>query len=82
MAHVQPVFEELEDGRLRNRLDGGILVADHSVGFYRNEAGADGGARLARHVGLDNFKRVLFSEGIRGRCWRSSSGRSPSPCCR
>ncbi|MGR7920942.1 maltose ABC transporter permease MalF [Zobellella denitrificans] len=66
MAHVQPVFEELEDGRLRNRLDGGILVADHSVGFYRDEAGNQVTPGWRVNVGLDNFKRILLSEGIRG----------------
>ncbi|WP_210433534.1 maltose ABC transporter permease MalF [Zobellella endophytica] len=66
MADVQPVFEELEDGRLRNRLDGDMLVADHSVGFYRDEAGNQVAPGWRVNVGLDNFKRILFSEGIRG----------------
>jgi maltose/maltodextrin transport system permease protein len=64
-AKVTPVYERLEDGALLNRADGTLLVPDHDVGFYRNEAGATVAPGWRVWVGWANFQRVLFNEGIR-----------------
>jgi maltose/maltodextrin transport system permease protein len=64
-AKVTPVYERQDDGSLLNTIDGTRLVPDHEVGFYRNEAGATVPPGWRVHVGLANFQRVLFSEGIR-----------------
>lgn len=66
MAPVQQLYERLGDDKLRNRLDGTELVADHTAGFYRTSAGENVAPGWRVSVGWDNFKRVLFSEGIRG----------------
>lgn len=64
-AKVTPIYEREPDGSLLNRADGTRLVRDESVGFYRNEAGATVAPGWRVNVGLANFQRVLFSEGIR-----------------
>jgi maltose/maltodextrin transport system permease protein len=64
-AKVTPIYERQPDGSLLNRADGTQLVRDESVGFYRNEAGATVAPGWRVNVGLANFQRVLFSEGIR-----------------
>jgi maltose/maltodextrin transport system permease protein len=64
-AKVTPVYERQDDGSLLNLIDGSRLVRDESVGFYRNEAGATVAPGWRVNVGLANFQRVLFSEGIR-----------------
>lgn len=65
MAPVQQLYERLGDDKLRNRLDGTELY-DHTAGFYRTSAGENVAPGWRVSVGWDNFKRVLFSEGIRG----------------
>jgi maltose/maltodextrin transport system permease protein len=64
-AKVTPIYERQPDGGLLNRADGTRLVRDESVGFYRNEAGDTVAPGWRVNVGLANFQRVLFSEGIR-----------------
>ena len=64
-ARVTTVYERSEDGVLVNTVDGSRLVADDSIGFYRDEIGQAVPPGWRVHVGLANFQRVLFSEGIR-----------------
>ena len=64
-AKVTPVYEREEDGSLVNRVDDTRLVPDPQVGFYRNDAGQTVAPGWRVNVGLANFQRVLFNEGIR-----------------
>lgn len=64
-AKVSPVYERQSDGSLLNLADGTRLTRDESVGFYRNAAGQTVAPGWRVSVGLANFQRVLFSEGIR-----------------
>ncbi len=64
-AKVTPVYERQADGSLLNRADGSVLTRDDSVGFYRNAAGDTVAPGWRVNIGLANFQRVLFSEGIR-----------------
>ncbi len=64
-AKVTPVYERQSDGSLLNRADGASLVPDETVGFYRDTAGQTVAPGWRVTVGLANFQRVLFSEGIR-----------------
>lgn len=64
-AKVTPIYAQQPDGALVNRADGTRLVRDDSVGFYRDEAGETVAPGWRVNVGLANFQRVLFSEGIR-----------------
>ncbi len=66
LAPVQQLYELIGEDTLRNRLDGTELVADHATGFYRTSAGENVAPGWRVSVGWDNFKRVLFSDGIRG----------------
>ena len=65
-AKVTSVFERQDDGVLLNGVDGSKLTPDQNVGFYRNDAGQAVAPGWRVHVGFDNFRRVLFNEGIRG----------------
>ncbi|HEY0854632.1 MAG TPA: maltose ABC transporter permease MalF [Devosia sp.] len=64
-ARVTSVYQRQDDGTLVNITDGSKLTPDDSVGFYRNEAGATVAPGWRVNVGLANFQRVLFNEGIR-----------------
>ncbi|MBK8083592.1 MAG: maltose ABC transporter permease MalF [Devosia sp.] len=64
-AKVSSVYERQTDGSLLNRADGTMLVRDETVGFFRNAAGETVAPGWRVNVGLANFQRVLFSEGIR-----------------
>ena len=64
-AKVTPVYERQEGDALLNVVDGTRLERDESVGFYRNEAGDTVAPGWRVNVGLANFQRVLFSDGIR-----------------
>jgi maltose/maltodextrin transport system permease protein len=64
-ATVRPVYERQSDGVLLNRIDGSTLTPDQSVGFYRNDAGQAVAPGWRVGVGLANFQRVLFSDGVR-----------------
>jgi maltose/maltodextrin transport system permease protein len=64
-AKITSVYERQDDGVLLNITDGSKLTPDESVGFYRNDAGETVSPGWRVGVGFDNFKRVLFNEGIR-----------------
>ncbi len=64
-AKVTPVYDRQPDGTLASRVDDTVLTPDHDVGFYRNAAGQTVAPGWRVHVGIANFQRVLFSEGIR-----------------
>lgn len=64
-AKVTSVYQRQDDGVLVNIIDGSKLTPDHSAGFYRNDAGQTVAPGWRVHVGFDNFRRVLFNEGIR-----------------
>jgi maltose/maltodextrin transport system permease protein len=64
-AKVTPVYQKQDDGTLFNITDGSRLTPDSSVGFYRNDAGQTVAPGWRVGVGLANFQRVLFNEGIR-----------------
>lgn len=64
-ANVTPVYERQDGDALLNVVDGTRLERDESVGFYRNEAGETVAPGWRVNVGLANFQRVLFSDGIR-----------------
>jgi len=66
MALVQHLYAKIEDDKLRNLLDGSVLLPDQQTGFYRTEAGEKVAPGWRVNVGWDNFRRVLTSEGIRG----------------
>ncbi len=64
-ASVTSLYERRRDGVLVNSADGTTLTPDESVGFYRNEAGQTIAPGWRVWIGWENFRRVLFSEGIR-----------------
>ncbi len=64
-AAQQNVYRLQPDGSLLNTLDGSILTPDQSQGFYVDETGKTLSPGWRVGVGLDNFKRILFSDGIR-----------------
>jgi maltose/maltodextrin transport system permease protein len=64
-AKVTSVYEKQPDGTLLNTADGSKLTPDDTVGFYRDDAGATVAPGWRVGVGWDNFRRVLFNEGIR-----------------
>jgi maltose/maltodextrin transport system permease protein len=64
-AKVSSVYQRQDDGILLNITDGSRLTPDESVGFYRNDSGETVPPGWRVNVGFDNFKRVLFNEGIR-----------------
>jgi len=64
-AKITSVYQRQDDGALLNIADGSRLTPDQSVGFYRNDAGQTVAPGWRVHVGFDNFRRVLFNDGIR-----------------
>lgn len=64
-AKITAVYQRQDDGTLLNVADGTKLTPDDTVGFYRNEAGETVAPGWRVGVGFDNFRRVLFSDGIR-----------------
>jgi maltose/maltodextrin transport system permease protein len=64
-AKVTSVYQREDDGVLVNIVDGSRLTPDQSIGFYRNDAGQTVAPGWRVHVGFDNFRRVLFNDGIR-----------------
>ena len=64
-ARVTSVYQRQDDGSLVNITDGSKLTPDDSVGFFRNDAGQTVAPGWRVNVGLANFQRVLFNEGIR-----------------
>lgn len=64
-AGQQKVYELEGDGRLFNTIEGTYLNPDQAKGFYVNEKGEALAPGWRVNVGFENFKRILFSEGIR-----------------
>ena len=64
-ASVQPVYTRQDTGALLNQINGTLLTPDQSQGFYVNEDGETIAPGWRVGVGFENFKRVLFSDGIR-----------------
>jgi len=64
-ASIKKLYQQQSDGSLLNQLDGSVLTPDQSQGFYVNEEGKTVPPGWRVGVGLKNFKRILFSEGIR-----------------
>ncbi len=63
-ASVTPEYTQTGPNELR-KSDGTILTADHSTGFFIDEAGEQVPPGWRVNIGWDNFKRVFQSEGIR-----------------
>jgi len=64
-ATVRQVYERDDAGDLVNAIDGTKLTPDQSIGFYRDQDGKAVAPGWRVGIGFDNFKRVLFSEGVR-----------------
>ena len=64
-AFVQPVYELIEDEKLRNTETGAILTPNQSIGFYQTEEGANVTPGWRVFIGWANFERIAQSAGIR-----------------
>src|SRR5690606_12065652 len=64
-AFVQPVYELIEDERLRNTETGAILTPNQNIGFYQTEEGANVTPGWRVFIGWGNFQRIAQSAGIR-----------------
>lgn len=64
-ASIQPVYMRQDTGALQNQIDGTLLTPDQSQGFYVTKDGKTIAPGWRVGVGFENFKRVLFSDGIR-----------------
>ncbi len=64
-AAQQPQYQLQPDGTLLNTIDATTLTPDQSQGFYIDESGETVSPGWRVNVGVDNFKRILFSDGIR-----------------
>lgn len=64
-ASVEPAWRLEADGRLVSSADGKVLTPDQSQGFYVDEAGQTVAPGWRVNIGLDNFRRIFTSEGIR-----------------
>ena len=64
-AGQQKVYELQPDGQLFNTIEGTYLRADQTRGFYVDGEGKTLAPGWRVNVGFENFKRILFSEGIR-----------------
>lgn len=65
-AFVEPVFQEIEDGRLENVQTGAILTPNQNVGFYQTAEGTNVTPGWRVFIGSGNFERIAQSQGIRG----------------
>ncbi len=63
-AASRPAFTLGDNGAL-TATDGTVMVPDHDVGLYVNEAGETVAPGWRVGVGFDNFTKVLTAEGIR-----------------
>jgi maltose/maltodextrin transport system permease protein len=63
-ASSQPAFVLGEGGSL-TATDGSVMLPDHDLGLYVNEAGETVAPGWRVGVGLDNFTKILTAEGIR-----------------
>ncbi len=64
-AAQQPLYELQPDGTLLNTIKGTSLTADQSLGLYVTDQGETVSPGWRVNVGFDNFKKILFSDGIR-----------------
>ncbi len=64
-ASVVPDYRIIDNDHLERVADGTILTADHNKGFFVTEAGEEVPPGFVVTIGWDNFRRVLFSDGIR-----------------
>lgn len=64
-APITPVYEQIDENTLQNRLTGERLIANHDTGFYEFESGEQIAPGWKVNVGWANFARVLGSESIR-----------------
>ncbi|MEJ6396196.1 maltose ABC transporter permease MalF [Gymnodinialimonas sp. 2305UL16-5] len=64
-ATVTPDFTRTGPDEL-TRFDGAVLTADHSTGFFVDEAGDRVPPGWRVPIGWGNFERIFQSEGIRG----------------
>ncbi|MCV6825834.1 MULTISPECIES: maltose ABC transporter permease MalF [Halocynthiibacter] len=64
-ASVQQEYTQTEDGTLVSNLDGSTLTPDQSQGFYITETGEAVAPGWRVNIGLDNFRRIANSKGIR-----------------
>ncbi|VAW20425.1 Maltodextrin ABC transporter, permease protein MdxF [hydrothermal vent metagenome] len=64
-ASIKKLYRQQSDGSLINQIDGAVLTPDQSQGFYLNQQGETVPPGWRVGVGFKNFKRILFSEGIR-----------------
>ncbi|MDE0588346.1 maltose ABC transporter permease MalF [Halocynthiibacter sp. C4] len=64
-ASVQQEYTQTEDGTLVSNLDGSTLTPDQSQGFYVTETGEAVAPGWRVNIGLDNFRRIANSKGIR-----------------
>lgn len=64
-ARVTPAYERIDADTLRRTADGALLRANPETGFYETAAGERVPPGWRVTVGLDNFRTLLRSEGIR-----------------
>ncbi|NBT31550.1 MAG: maltose ABC transporter permease MalF [Rhodobacteraceae bacterium] len=65
-ADVQNEYERVGEDQLRRVADGMILTADHDSGFFVDAEGNTMPPGWRVGIGIDNYKRIFQSEGIRG----------------
>jgi len=64
-AKIRSEYALQPDGSLVSSTDGSVLTPDHSRGFYVNAKGETVAPGWRVNIGLGNFARIFFSEGIR-----------------
>ncbi len=65
VAPMRQKYRQIDNETLKDNITGQVLVADHSTGFYKTAEGEQVAPGWRVNIGWNNFKRVLFSEGIR-----------------
>lgn len=63
-AAMTPLYQEQQNGQL-HATDGTILSPDQSLGFYTDQSGKTIAPGWRVEIGWANFRRVLFSDGMR-----------------
>lgn len=66
IAPIRHKYTQIDKDTLKNNLTDEVLIADHTTGFYHTAEGEQVAPGWRVNIGWNNFKRVLFSEGIRG----------------
>jgi maltose/maltodextrin transport system permease protein len=64
-ANVTPEYERLDEDRLQRVTDGMIITADHTTGFFMDADGNKVPPGWRVNIGLQNYDRILTSDGIR-----------------